>query len=278
MNLACPFDGDNDGVPNYLDEELNTRSGAVVNERGIQLTEEEYHSMYSEYDAASREYAMFYNESEIKRDNFKTINDYLIAKANAFNLKYNESNQEPPRGKRYKVQIGRFKDDIPSYLINKFLSYEDLESIPQEDGSFIYAVGDYEIIDDLENRQMNIETKDRLAETNIIVVENGFTSYYEYPVREKKIEEDILTKNTKVADEKISNDSTESIQSDKTKSETISENKDKVIYRVQLGYFEKDLSSNIFEGLNVLSVKKGSGTFYLIGSFTKYQEATYKTI
>ena len=119
MNLSCPFDGDNDGVPNYLDEELNTRSGAVVNERGIQLTEEEYHSMYSEYDA-SREYAIFYNESEIKRDNFKTINDYLIKLP--FNLKYNESNQEPPKGKRYKVQIGRFKDDIPSYLINKFLS------------------------------------------------------------------------------------------------------------------------------------------------------------
>ena len=52
----------------------------------------------------------------------------------------------------------------------------------------------------------------------------------------------------------------------------------KIIYRVQLGYFEKDLSSNIFEGLNVISVKKGSGTFYLIGSFTKYQEKAYKTI
>ena len=38
----------------------------------------------------------------------------------------------------------------------------------------------------MRNRQMNIETKDRLAETNIIVVENGFTSYYEYPVRKKK--------------------------------------------------------------------------------------------
>tara|TARA_B100000683_G_scaffold246782_1_gene258677 strand:- start:1729 stop:3729 length:2001 start_codon:yes stop_codon:yes gene_type:complete len=274
--FGCPFDGDNDGVPDYLDEELNTRPGAVVNERGIQLTDEEYHSMYSEYEAASREYAKFYNESEIKRDNFKTINDYLIAKANAFNLKYNESNQEPPKGKRYKVQIGRFTDDIPSYLINKFLSYEDLESIPQEDGSFIYAVGDYQIIDDAENRQMNIETKDRLAETSIIVVENGFVSYYEYPVEEKEVEEDLLTKNDEVTDIKISSDSTESIQSNETKSETIAENKDRVIYRVQLGYFEKELSSNIFEGLNVISVKKGIGTFYLIGSFTKYQEALIK--
>ena len=119
---------------------------------------------------------------------------------------------------------------------------------------------------------MNIETKDRLAETNIIVVESGVAKYYEYPVEEKEIEEDLLTKNTEVIDLKSSTDSTESIQTDETKSETIAENKDKVIYRVQLGYFEKDLSSNIFEGLNVISVKKGSGTFYLIGSFTKYQD------
>ena len=79
-----------------------------------------------------------------------------------------------------------------------------------------------------------------------------------------------------MTDIKISSDSTESIQSNVTKSETIAENKDRVIYRVQLGYFEKELSSNIFEGLNVISVKKGIGTFYLIGSFTKYQEALIK--
>ena len=40
----------------------------------------------------------------------------------------------------------------------------------------------------------------------------------------------------------------------------------KLYTEFEIGYFEKDLSSNIFEGLNVLSVKKGSGTFYLIGS------------
>ena len=43
------------------------------------------------------------------------------------------------------VQIGKFADDIPSYLENKFLSYEDLESHPYK-GSFIYCVGDYETI------------------------------------------------------------------------------------------------------------------------------------
>ena len=278
--FGCPFDGDNDGVPNYLDEELNTKIGAVVNERGIQLTDEEYYSMYSEYEAASREYAKFYNESEIKRDNFKTINEYLIAKANAFNLKYNESNQERPTGKRYKVQIGRFSDDIPSYLINKFLSYEDLESIPQEDGTFIYAVGDYQIVDDAENRQMNIEMKDRLVETVIIVVENGFASEFLYPF-EVEEEEEIIEKKMVSSEESTDNVPDTSLIAEDSDSvvidtETIAENTEKVIYRVQLGYFEKELSSNIFEGLNVIPIKKGNGTFYLIGSFTEHQNALIK--
>ena len=275
--FGCAFDGDNDGVPNYLDEELNTKMGAVVNQRGIQLTDEEYHSMYSEYDAASREYAKFYNDSEIKRDNYKTVNEYLIAKANAFNDKYNQSNIDPPKGKRYKVQIGRFADDVPIYLQNKFLSYEDLESIPQEDGTFIYCVGDYEIVDDAENRQMNIEVKDRLSETEIIVVENEKTSYYVYPIQEKDEEEnkkEVIVNNTDNTNTINNTDST-SIKNTE-ESGTIADNKEKVIYRVQVGFYKEELADNIFEGLNVTPIRGNGGTYYYIGSFTEHQDALIK--
>ena len=275
--FGCAFDGDNDGVPNYMDEELNTKIGEIVNERGIQLTDEEYHSMYSEYEAASREYAKFYNDSEIKRDNYKTVNEYLIAKANAFNDKYNQSNIDPPKGKRYKVQIGRFADDIPIYLQNKFLSYEDLESIPQEDGTFIYCVGDYEIVDDAENRQMNIEVKDRLSETEIIIMENEKTSYYVYPIQEKDEEEDkevVIVDNTDNTNSINNTDST-SIKNTE-ESETIADNKEKVIYRVQVGFYKEELSDNIFEGLNVTSIRGNGGTYYYIGSFTEHQDALIK--
>jgi hypothetical protein len=272
--FGCPFDGDNDGVPNYLDEELNTKEGAVVNERGIQLTDEEYHSMYSEYDAASREYAKFYNDSEIKRDNYRTVNDYLIAKANAFNDKYNQSNIELPEGKRYKVQIGRFADELPLYLRPIFLSYEDLESIPQEDGTFIYCVGEYEDVNDAQNRQTNIEIKDRLSETEIIVVQNGKVSYYEYPVQEEEEEEIIVNRTNKTDTTSNITDST-SI-SNTEESETIADNKEKVIYRVQVGFYKKDLSYDIFEDLSVIPIRGNGGTYYYIGSFTEHQNALIK--
>ena len=79
-----------DGIPNYLDQQKNTVKGSIVDEKGVQLTDDKYRSMYSDYEAASREYANFYNENEIKRENYKTIDAYLIAKANAFNKAYNE--------------------------------------------------------------------------------------------------------------------------------------------------------------------------------------------
>jgi hypothetical protein len=36
-SVGCPLDNDNDGVPNYLDKESNTPSGAMVDESGVQI-------------------------------------------------------------------------------------------------------------------------------------------------------------------------------------------------------------------------------------------------
>ena len=273
--FGCPYDGDGDGIPNFLDEELNTLSGAVVNERGVQITDEEYQSMYSDYEAASRKYAKIYNDIEINRDDFTSDNAYLIAIANAFNKKYNQETQDVPKGKRYKVQIGRFKDDIPSYLINKFLSYKDLESIPQRDGSIIYALGGYEIVDDAENRKMEIEINDKEVEAKIIICEDGKCVNYEYPIKNEQSEE-IATNNSESDQSIILNDSIETAKSTTIQTDTINKNTEQIVYRVQLGYFEKELSSNIFKGLNVIPIKKGNGTFYLIGSFDEYQDVLIK--
>ena len=271
--FGCPYDGDGDGVPNFLDKELNTAPGAVVDEKGVKISDEEYQSMYSDYEAASREYAKFYNENEINRDDFTSDNDYLIAIANAFNKKYNQEIQDLPKGKRYKVQVGRFKDDISSYLINKFLSYKDLESIPQEDGYIIYA-GGYEIVDD-ENRKMEIEINDKEVEAKIIICEDGKCVNYEYPIKNEQSEE-IATNNSESDQSIILNDSIETAKSTTIQTDTINKNTEQIVYRVQLGYFEKELSSNIFKGLNVIPIKKGNGTFYLIGSFDEYQDALIK--
>jgi len=43
--LGCPLDGDQDGIPNYLDQELDTPPGAWVNELGETVTGAEFEAV-----------------------------------------------------------------------------------------------------------------------------------------------------------------------------------------------------------------------------------------
>jgi hypothetical protein len=38
---GCPLDNDFDGIPNYLDDELNSRYGAYVDDRGVEISEDD---------------------------------------------------------------------------------------------------------------------------------------------------------------------------------------------------------------------------------------------
>lgn len=44
-SLGCPLDGDGDGVPDYLDQELESASDAWVDEQGVTLSEDHFLSM-----------------------------------------------------------------------------------------------------------------------------------------------------------------------------------------------------------------------------------------
>jgi hypothetical protein len=131
---GCPLDTDHDGIPNYIDEQEYTPIGAVVNERGVQLTDEQFRSMYSEYASASRKYASHYNEYKIAEDDYKTINDYLIAKANAFNKAFNEGKElnKEVEGIKYKVKIASYNGSVPADEMNNLLCFDDLESITED--------------------------------------------------------------------------------------------------------------------------------------------------
>lgn len=70
-SLGCPLDGDLDGVPDYLDRELETASGAWVDEEGVTVSEEAFYaSIESRADAMSRDEVVAY---------FATISDEYSA-------------------------------------------------------------------------------------------------------------------------------------------------------------------------------------------------------
>jgi len=251
---GCPLDSDNDGIPNYIDLEKNTKRGAVVDEKGVQLTEEKYHSMYSDYEVASREYANFYNESEIKRENFKSTNEYLIAKANAFNKAYNDGEvySNDLIQEHYKVQLGKYNDGVPANEINKYLSLEDLESIPQEDGFVVYAIGSFNSVEKALEEQFELEAKG-FSETVIIVDNNGIVMPYIPNPEPVIIEEEIVTEEEIVVENPL----------------------DETVYRIQIGAYKVELSGEVFNGVdNVISFTGKDGLIrYMTGSFAEYKDA-----
>ncbi len=265
---GCPLDSDNDGIADYIDEEKNTKPGAVVDERGVQLTDDKYFSLYSEYDVASRKYADFYNESEIKRDNFKNINDYLVAKANAFNKAYNSNKlfDNIVKDPVYKIQLGVYSKNVPATEINRLLALDDLESYSQNDGSVIYVVGSYKLLDDAISRQYSLESKG-FEDFKIIVFNNGVIEDYKPKIKQNKNEE---TNNIK-ENIKLNKDSI--VNTKKIENKIV--NKNSVIYRIQIGVFKGKLDKKIFEGIqNVVTFKGKDGkVHYTTGSFSDYSAA-----
>ena len=264
---GCPLDDDNDGIANYIDQQKDTREGSIVDEFGVRLTADKYHSMYSEYEAASRKYANFYNESEIKRENYKTVDEYLIAKANAFNKAYNEGLKDDDEVKAivYKVKIGEFSDGIPAKIANKFLSIDDLESVTLENGVVMYLVGSYATLDQAIGRDYDLEAKG-LDDTYLMVDNNGDVTPYVPPTPAPEIDEDEV-----VVEEPITEEVEEEVVS------VVSENDltNETTYRIQVGAFNTELSDEVFSGVkNVISFTGKDGLIrYMAGSFVEYKDA-----
>ena len=268
---GCPLDADYDGIPNYIDEQEYTPKGAVVNERGVQLTDEEYRSMYSDYKSASREYATYYNEYNILQDDYKTINDYLIAKANAFNKAFNEGNalHQELEGPKYKVSIASYDGSVPADEMNSLLSIDDLQSFTMEDDVVIYVVGSYPTLDQAINRSYAMEGKG-FDNTYIMVDNDGKISRYVEPVSEPLIDEEEVV--VAVPNENLNDDIVkDSIIKQVNRSNT------STIYRIQVGAYSKNkpLSEEVFVGVNnVISFTGKDGLIrYMAGSFNEYKDA-----
>jgi hypothetical protein len=268
---GCPLDADYDGIPNYIDEEEYTPRGAVVNERGVRLTDEEFRSMYSDYTAASRKYATHYNDYKILEDNYKTTNDYLIAKANAFNQAFNDGKEfdQEVEGLKYKVRIASYNTSVPADEMNNLLCLYDLQSFTIEDDVVIYAVGSYNNLDDAMNRIFAVE-EEGFDDTYIIVDNNGEISKYVQPTALPKIDEEEVV--VVPADEVDTNNAIE-----KSIVKEVNEPTNETIYRIQVGAYSKTkpLSNEAFAGVNnVISFTGKDGLIrYMTGSFTEYKDA-----
>ena len=266
---GCPLDDDADGIANYLDKEKNSDIGSIVDENGVKLSDDKYFSIYSEVDPASREYSDFYNENEISRDDFKSLNAYLIAKANAFNKLYQSTDNDDFIGVKYKVFLSQFAEGVPARVINKLLSIDDLESISQDDGNVIYAVGNYLSVDEALNREFKLE-QEGFKNLDILQMENGLLTIYRPQIN------DVIINTEDLSSEEVLNEQLNDSSELKSDEEVVADqSKSGTVYRVQIGAYKVVLNSEVFSGVkNVISFKGNDGLVrYMTGSFNDYKNA-----
>jgi hypothetical protein len=263
-NNGCPLDNDKDGIPDYIDQQKNTLEGSIVDENGVALPNDKYQNTNLDFDVASRKYAKFYNDLEIKRENYKTIDEYLIAKANAFNKAFNESLNENAmvKGLIYKIKIAEYTEGIPANIANKLLSLDDLESFIMDDDAIIYTVGDYNTLDEAKIRMFSLEDIG-FSNVEIIVYNNGEISDYSEAKVDIEIDVEEIVKDSNFVESFSENDS--------ITEELIKETN----YRVQLGAFNKKLPKEVFIGVNNVNFFTGSDGLvrYTAGSFVDYKNA-----
>ena len=129
---GCPLDKDGDFVPNYKDDELETREKAPVTPNGVEMTDTMIYIAYQKYLDSTGMFA----ETETK----------LIA-------------AERSKKKRYRIQVGEFTEAIDADLVDKFLSIPDVEIKNFGDSLTIIAVGDYDNLPEAIKRKMQLTSE-----------------------------------------------------------------------------------------------------------------------
>ena len=127
---GCPLDKDKDFVPNYKDDELETRDGAPVTRTGVEMTDDMIYEAYQRYMDSTGIFA----ETETR----------IIAA------------EKRKKKKKYRIQVGEFTEAIDADLVDKYLSIPDVEIKTFGDSLTVIAVGDYDNLPEAIKRKMQL--------------------------------------------------------------------------------------------------------------------------
>lgn len=130
---GCPLDKDGDLVPNYRDDELETREKATVTPNGVEMTDTMIYIAYQRYLDSTGMFA----DTETR----------IIAAEKRKNKKI------------YRVQVGEFTEAIDADLVDKFLSIPDVEIKTFGDSLTVIAVGDYDNLPEAIKRKMQLTSE-----------------------------------------------------------------------------------------------------------------------
>ncbi|HAW19077.1 MAG TPA: hypothetical protein DCX14_02750 [Flavobacteriales bacterium] len=269
---GCPLDSDKDGVADYLDAELNSPEGSVVDSSGVALNDADLEQLFLEWTDETGEYATYSNTS------------YSVETAERKTKRQKE---------QYTVKIGEFEEGIDDSLANLLLGMPEVTTRITEDGTTVIEMAGFDNLPEALQRKIDMESAgistDGIVETNSSGTTSKVTSVEENMISNESLGmtvDEVIAKNKTLPkpDRLILN------QSDYTLDRPIdprsvskaddSQFGDATVYRVQIGAYANRLSRDVFDGipdLVVITTKDGL-TRYYVGAVTSYKQAASRKI
>ncbi len=245
--FGCPFDDDQDGVPNYADEELESPTGVDVNIKGVALTDEYWQNWYNQYMDSG-----YVAPTEV-------IENFYTAKKDSTNSK---KINKPIDDKLYTVELVRYNGPIPNDEMAYLLSIGDIESTVLPDNQTVmYTAGSYkEILNAIKRRDEFLS--EGVSSAKVGYFKNGNIVH---------LSDEELKKLNQLETEKnaSSPNGTSKEESENNENEFA---KGDIVYRVQLGAYKNRISKEIFKNAGtVIELKTDDNYFH-------YASTGYKSI
>ncbi len=244
--FGCPVDIDLDGIPDYRDEELNTPDSSIAKENGVAYSAADFENMYRIYYDSVGEFSEW---NEVKRkwgSDPRSVQAFKPAKKDSID-------------KQLFIVLGSDVIGTSANDLHKELSNKNFKIIERGD-SVLYVIGGFETADDLANEISNLKD-DNVDIKGVLEAETNAEGEVEGDVNPVENFE-----NSNLETNNQANDS-----SAVTEPEVSSE----IVYRVQVGAFQRKLSQNVFNELQDLVYVKGEDNLYryYTGAFTDKSNA-----
>ncbi|MEQ8623909.1 MAG: DUF6089 family protein [Vicingaceae bacterium] len=156
-SVGCPVDTDGDGIPDYKDEEINSKYPEFANDKGVSLTDEMIYESYMRYKDSTLEFA-------------ETIERDFTGKRKGQNL--------------YRVKVGEYNKGEAPKDMSLLLSLSDLSKVDQGDKT-LYTVGNYKTLPEASNRATELRVQG-FDPTD--VVKRNSRGNYETVIASKRLE------------------------------------------------------------------------------------------
>lgn len=260
---GCPLDDDLDGVTNSFDLELLSMEGAIVNDQGSTMNDEDFLLAYKIYRDSSGEYSEWdtiYN---------KSFNGPM--KFDEFISKKEKVEPENKPKKDLFVVVGSDEEGVSSEELWEKLSDKDFQ-VKESGDSTVYVLGGYNEeelsnkIKELEQDSVDIQGVVEISENQEIVT-----------IQEEEVNE-IINSNSKEEKKTKPKKNNKNISQDVVPLIT-PPNVDSPVLRVQIGAFNRRMKKSVFNGMpNVVGIKGDDGLYrFYSGSFTdKFKAAQHK--